>query len=179
MATRVLTINRAPVLTLWAAVVAQRLGFDWNEALSLGKALAGLNAQSKGRRLGIFKPHEEKARKAREKEPGEVFWVELCGRAIPAANTNEGVRAVLRGNPINPAGVLRYLEAKFDESLGPVRSAMTKLARAYKPSELAEEAYGLYERFRPTIPGGKKGWGASGELDLESIVNLASDRVRK
>ena len=26
----------------------------------MGKAVAGLNAQVKGRRLGIFKPHEEK-----------------------------------------------------------------------------------------------------------------------
>ncbi len=34
-------INRAPVLTLWAAVVAERLGFNHDEALSLGKALAG------------------------------------------------------------------------------------------------------------------------------------------
>ena len=37
-------INRAPVLTLWAAVVAERLGFNPDEALSLGKAVAGLNA---------------------------------------------------------------------------------------------------------------------------------------
>jgi len=37
-------INRAPVLTLWAAVVAKRLGFKWNEALTLGRAVAGLNA---------------------------------------------------------------------------------------------------------------------------------------
>ncbi len=51
------SINRAPVLTLWAAVVAQRLGFDADEALTLGKAVAGLNAQAKGRKLGIFKPH--------------------------------------------------------------------------------------------------------------------------
>jgi hypothetical protein len=34
-------INRAPALTLWAAVVAERLGFKRDEALSLGKALAG------------------------------------------------------------------------------------------------------------------------------------------
>jgi hypothetical protein len=57
---KTISINRAPVLTLWAAVVAQRLGFAEDEALTLGKAVAGLNAQSKGRRLGIFKPHEEK-----------------------------------------------------------------------------------------------------------------------
>ncbi len=41
-------INRAPVLTLWATIVAERLGFDQDEALSLGKAVAGLTAQSKG-----------------------------------------------------------------------------------------------------------------------------------
>jgi hypothetical protein len=38
------------------AVVAERLGFKHDEALSLGKALAGLNARSKGQRLGIFHP---------------------------------------------------------------------------------------------------------------------------
>lgn len=32
----VIKINRGPVLTLWAAVVAERLGFDWDEALTLG-----------------------------------------------------------------------------------------------------------------------------------------------
>lgn len=51
--TGTLKINRAPVLTLWAAVVAQRLGFDHDEALTLGRAVAGLNVQSKGKRLGI------------------------------------------------------------------------------------------------------------------------------
>ena len=54
MAHNKILINRAPVLTLWATIVAERLGFNHNEALSLGKALAGLNAQSKGQRLGIF-----------------------------------------------------------------------------------------------------------------------------
>ncbi len=93
-----ISINRAPVMTLWAAVVAQRLGFNWEEALSLGKAVAGLNAQAKGRRLGIFKPQEAKAKAAREKERGEKFWVELCGRPVPAKNTDEGIRAVVRSS---------------------------------------------------------------------------------
>src|SRR5271157_19337 len=84
--------KRWPVL--WAAVVAQRLGFDEDEALTLGKAVARLNAQAKGRRLGIFKPHEEKPKKAREKERGEEFWIEVCGRPVPAKNTDDGIRAV-------------------------------------------------------------------------------------
>lgn len=52
----VVEVNRAPVLTLWAAVVAKHLGYDEDAALMLGRAVAGLNAQAKGRRLGIFKP---------------------------------------------------------------------------------------------------------------------------
>jgi hypothetical protein len=71
MTSKTLPIERAPVLTLRAAVVAQRLGFDEDEALTLGKALAGLNAQTKDRRLGLFKPHEEEPKQAREKGRGE------------------------------------------------------------------------------------------------------------
>ena len=55
MASKTVSINRAPVLTLWATVVARRLGFDKDEALSLARAVAGLNAYSKGRRLGLFR----------------------------------------------------------------------------------------------------------------------------
>lgn len=68
MTSKIIMINRAPVLTLWAAVVAERLGFDQDEALTLGKAVAGLNAQAKGRRLGVFQPHKEKRPAARESE---------------------------------------------------------------------------------------------------------------
>jgi hypothetical protein len=69
-------INRAPVLTLWAAVVAERLGFKQDEALSLGKAVAGLMAQSKGQRLGIFRPTPNELKKVREHERGEAFRVD-------------------------------------------------------------------------------------------------------
>jgi hypothetical protein len=171
-----ISINRAPVLTLWAAVVARRLGFAEDEALTLGKALAGLNAYSKGRRLGLFKPHEEKAKKARQKERGQRFWVEVLGRPVPATNTDEGIRAVRGSKPLGPDSVRRYLEDKFGDELKAVRSAMRKLARAYTPQGLAHDAYRLYERFRPDIPAGKKGWGAKGDLDLGLIGRLAKEK---
>jgi hypothetical protein len=41
-------VNRAPVLALWAAVVAEVLGLEHDEALTLGRAAAGLIAYSKG-----------------------------------------------------------------------------------------------------------------------------------
>jgi hypothetical protein len=165
-------INRAPVLTLWASVVAERLGFKPDEALSLGKAVAGLTAQSKGQRLGIFKPTPKELKKVREHERGEEFRVELLGRALPAVNTNQGVRAVVKSKPIEPDGVERYLESKFGDSLLKMRKAMSKLANALTPDELAQRGFGLYEQFRPNIPEGVQGWGAKGELDLELIRKL-------
>ena len=173
MTSRTISINRAPVLTLWATVVAERLGFEKDEALTLGKALAGLTAYTKGRRLGIYKPHEEKPAKAREKEPGEEFWIEVCGRPVPARNTDDGIRAVKGVQVIEPDGVQRYLESKFGDDLGTVKAAMQRLARSYQPKELAARAFGLYERFRPAIPEGVKGWGARGDLDLDVIEGLA------
>ena len=47
-------VNRAPVLTLWVSVVAQRQGFSRDAGLTFGKAIAGLLAQSKGRSIGVF-----------------------------------------------------------------------------------------------------------------------------
>src|SRR6266436_6677106 len=116
-------INRAPVLTLWAAIVAGRLGFDHDEALSLGKAVAGLTAQSKGRRLGIYKPVPQEVKKARARKRGEEFFIEICGRPVPAINTTDGVRAVIKNKPIDPKSVERYLGSKFGESLGTARAA--------------------------------------------------------
>jgi hypothetical protein len=173
MAQRTILINRAPVLTLWAAVVAERLGFNQGEALSLGKAVAGLTAQSKGRHLGIYKPVPKEIKEARAKKSGEEFFVELCGRRIPAINTEEGVRAVSKGRAMDAASAERYLESKFGESLEAARAAMRELAKSMKPEELDARAFGLYEKFRPSIPEGQAGWGAKGKLDLELVRSLA------
>jgi len=166
-------INRAPVLTLWATVVGEVLGFNPQEALSLGKAVAGLNAQTKGRRLGIFKPSPDKVRSERDKKRGEDFWIELCGRAIPAVNTDDGVRAVVKDKPIDPAPVDRYLRSKFGDALDSAREAMEGLAKSVGADQLSERAFGLYEQFRPQIPAGVPGWGAKGELNLERLRSMA------
>ena len=162
MTERNILINRAPVLTLWATIVAERLGFEHDEALSLGKAVAGLNAQSKGRRLGIFKPASQEVKKARARKRGEEFFIEICGRPVPAINTAEGVRAVIKNKPIDPKSVERYLESKFGESLGAVREAMRELAKAFGAEELAQNAFRLYEKFRPAIPEDATGWARKG-----------------
>ena len=50
---------------------------------------------------------------------------------------------------------------------------MVKLEKAYTPKQLESQAFGLYEKFRPVVAEGMKGWGAKGELDLEYIRSLA------
>ena len=168
-------VNRAPVLTLWAAVVAEVLGFEHGEALTLGRAVAGLNAYSKGVSLGLFQPTPKEVKEQRRKmRKEETVTVDLLHRAVPAKHTDEGLRALSGENPIRPESVQKYLEGKFGNALEDVSNAMLDLARSLPPSQLAGKAYSLYEKFRPEIPPGKKGWGASGKLDLDLIRKTAS-----
>lgn len=167
----VVIINRAPVLTLWGAVVSERLGWHWDCALTLGRRMAGMNAQSKGRALGIFKPSD--ARSDAEEGADEDFRVDLCGRSVRTRHTPDGPRACAKGEPIDPAKVETYLRGKFGENLDATTEAMRALASAYDEDELAEAAYDLYTKFRPDIPKGKQGWGRKGELDLAKIRAMA------
>jgi hypothetical protein len=171
MAGQEIKINRAPVLTLWAAVVSERLGHSPETALTLGRAVAGLNANSKARRLGLV---EEKKPEDKPKPPAhKAKSVTVLGRPVPVVQTKEGLRAVTKDEAIKPASVQRYLESKFGDSLPEVRTALEDLARAYTRDQLEAEAYGLYEKFRPDVPEGQRGWGAAGLLDLERIRRLA------
>lgn len=175
MAAKKIKINRAPVLTLWATVVAERLGYDEDTALTLGKAVAGLNAQSKGKKLGIYeeKSEDEKKEDKKKEKAAKPEFIELLGRGIPAVKTPKGLRAAIKGEPIHAESVQTYLEQKFKDDLDDTRKAMEKLAKAYTPKQLESKAYDLYEKFRPEIPEGVKGWGAKGELDLDYIRSLA------
>lgn len=38
--------------------------------------------------------------------------------------------------------------------------------------ELNEKAFGMYEKFRPTVPAGDQGWGKKGELNLAQVENV-------
>ena len=112
MARRTITTTRAPVLTLWASVVARRLGFTRAEALTLGQAVAGLNTYAKGRSLGLLAPSPKATGGRRQvlqgkpentkndsnnnpdsKKPGKRMQVDLLRRAVPVVRTRKGLRA--------------------------------------------------------------------------------------
>lgn len=170
-----ITINRAPVLTLWASVVAERLGYKPDEALSLAKAVVGMTAGAKAKRLGIHRPREAgaemKPRKSAATAAGKR--AELLGWSVPVTTTPKGLRATKDGTPIRPESVKAYLDKAFGDDLDDARDTMRKLAAAHKPAELATTAFTLYEQFRPTVERGARGWGQKGTLDLGLVREMA------
>lgn len=180
-------INRAPVLTLWVAVVAEREGYTFEEGLSFGRFIAALFARTKGQRLGIFeKEVEAEARKAQKlvapkgkRRVEQVERFEVFGMRIPGIRTETGLRlAVWGGKPIHPNVVKAYLLRAFGSDFDHVKAAMEELARAIPPDRIGKEAYHLYEKFRPQVPEGPQGWGAKGILDLDLIWKLAQEHAK-
>ena len=89
-------VNRAPVLTLWATVVAERLGYPPETALTLGRFVAWSSARAKARRLGI---NDEK----QDAEERHAHAAELRPRRLDLArisHTLAGAGSVL----VAPAG---------------------------------------------------------------------------
>jgi len=174
-------INRAPFLTLWAAVVARRLGYGEDEALMLGRAVAGLTAQSKGRRLGIYTPGSDEAR-ARLQEVREEIGaetVEMMGRSIPCLRTQDGLRALSRAAPGDPKSVRAYLAGRFKDDLALIEGKLVELAATFEPEELDRAAMDVYARLRPNVPAGQEGWGKAGVLDTRRIDELIEERARR
>jgi hypothetical protein len=139
------------------------------------RAVAGLNALAKGRRLDLYSEtsEEDRKRRARAREKAGVTWVELLGRRVAVVDTPKGLRAVRDRTPQDPAAVERYLEGKLGDSLAAVRAAMTALARSIPRRELSGRAFALYEEFRPSVPSGERGWGSRGDLDIGRVRALA------
>lgn len=170
-------VNRAPVLTLWAAIVAERLGHDPDAAITLGRAVAGSSARVKARAIGLDEDRHEGNRKedareaAQRKERADkpAKAIHLLGRDVPVAETEHGLRAFDHDHPASPAPARSYVERAFGEHLAAVRRAMERLATSMPPDELNRVGFRLYEHFRPEVPAGAKGWGAKGVLDLTRI----------
>jgi hypothetical protein len=101
-------VNRAPVLTLWATVVAERLGYPPETPLTLGRFVAGSSARAKARRLGISdekQDAEEHHARAAELKPRRLT-VRVLGRDIPVLAADDGtLRAEDDGKPASAKSV--------------------------------------------------------------------------
>jgi hypothetical protein len=168
-------INRAPAMTLWAVVLAERLGYQHEEALTLGHAATGLNAYSKASAIGLVGGAEKEAPGKRPKAGAAARpdTGKLLGRHVPVVRTTGGVRGLAKDVAIEPAAVEHCLKARFKDSLPPFRTAMRQFAASRAPIALALEAYALYEGFRPQIRAAEVGRGKAGGLSVAAIGALA------
>ncbi len=165
-------VNRAPVLTLWAAIVAERLGHDEDAAITLGRAVAGASARVKARSIGLEERRDDAARPAAPKDAPRT--VRLLGREVPVVAHEGSDHALDHDRAASPQAARAYVEKAFGARLPAVRRAMEALADSLAPTELNRTGFRLYEGFRPEVPPGTKGWGAKGVLDLGRIRDAAS-----
>jgi len=165
-------VNRAPVLALWATVVAERLGYPPETALTLGRAVCSASARTKARRLGMMNDAQKAVGRraaAAGLKPG-VQIVRLLGREVPVLAAADGtLRADDNGKPASAKSVQTYIARAFGDRLAEVREAMEAVAASLPPKELTRIGFRLYERFRPDVPVGAEGWGAKGGLRIERI----------
>lgn len=153
-ASHTIQVHRAPVLALWATVVAERLGYNRDTALTLGYALI-----------------------LRNDVPPLDGWngvpeIELLGRQIPVVETPVGIRSLLHKTPCSPEVAERYLKSMFGDALEDVRAGMERLAHACGPRELMENGFELYEAFRPEAPSRRRGAGREEVLRLGRLLAL-------
>jgi hypothetical protein len=166
-------VNRAPVLTLWATVVAERLGHSADTALTLGRAVAGSAARVKATNIGRQESTADRdADTPRLAERHLTAPVLLLGKTIRLLPNADGeLRAADGDQPAASVPVERYLANAFGDRLSEVREAMATLAARYEPAELNRIGFRLYEMFRPEIPPGNAGWGARAALEVGKILS--------
>ncbi|TFY78759.1 hypothetical protein EWM64_g5250 [Hericium alpestre] len=163
-------VNRAPVMMAWSFVVAERLGFGRDEALSIASVYTEMNAVSKGVSLGIYDKGKDKNIEATGAQP----YVDVMGRRIPLYQTAHGRwRALASSKPAPPAAAHSYITRTLRQTTPAVIGAMRLLADSYEGSgELNRVGWALYADFRPEV----NGWGAKGEVRCQKILEMRKMR---
>ena len=184
-------VSRRPVMLLWAAAVAFRLGHDRDYSLSLAGAVATIFSQFKAKHLGLTNTSGNSSGDSSSFSGAAISTVQLMAQPISvvhidvdAAVTSSGSWRALEPEPggssrklVAPAVVWAAIEKGFGAHLPAAFGAFTLLAAAVGQEALAEGLvpYSLYEQFRPKVPPGRTGWGQVGELSLGDIILIRDD----
>lgn len=171
-------VNRAPVMMAWACVVAERLGFSREEALSIASVYTEMNAISKGVSIGVYDKKREADLKTAH-AGGTQPYVDLLGRRVPLYRNASGAwRAFTTedsdGSGSAPGAAYGYITRALRQTAPAVLGAMRLLAESYNDSmELNRVGFALYADFRPEVTG----WGKRGELRCEVILALRKTKT--
>lgn len=116
-------MNRAPVLTMWVAAVAERQGFTFDEAVTFGKAISGLFAHSKGKRIGVIEEAPKDGDAETDKKKAKMEKFDVFGNSIYGKTTDKGRFALESGKAIAPNTVKAYLHRAFKDDYDRVRGS--------------------------------------------------------
>lgn len=175
-------IGHAPVLTLWASIVAERLGWRHDTALTLGQAVSAATAEEnvdrprtsalsdRGNTLPLSPPMES---------TGATREVLLLGQIVRVVSTPRGARALGKNALLEPEAVERYLRAEFGSRLCAALSAMERLADTVATDALDDDALRLYQEFRPEAISAEHGRVGKGVFDLDRVHALARAKRRQ
>ncbi|KAJ7908275.1 hypothetical protein B0H13DRAFT_2016861 [Mycena leptocephala] len=164
--TKSTVVNRAPLMTAWSTLVAERLGFQREEALSIASVYTEMNALAKGVSMGIYKQGMDKGAEALKE--GSQPYVELMGRRPLYKTQNSQWRALLNGTAVQPSTAFSYISRALRQTTPHIIGALRLLAESFTPQEINTKAWGLYAEFRPEVTG----WGERAEVKCETILGL-------
>ncbi|TFK75834.1 hypothetical protein BDN72DRAFT_831278 [Pluteus cervinus] len=170
--TKSAVVNRAPVMTAWCTVVAERMGFKREEALSIATVYTEMNAISKGISLGLVEDKKGKGLEASRE--GTQPFIEIMGRRVPLFKSQDQQWCALsNGTPIDPTAAFSYITRSFRQTTPHVMGSLRLLADSFSPQELNKKGWGLYAEFRPIV----NGWGKRSELKYSTILDLRSKKA--
>ena len=168
------TLNRFPLLGLWAKEAARRLGYTKGEAEALGHAYAVLYAiRARGKPQKAPVP-EKKRPAARKPPPAEE--VDFGGDRLAVTHTGAGrVRGRVGGDAEQtPASYRAHVAAKFPpEYYEKLQKAFRRVLRAHPPREMKTRlVYELYDEW-------KKKCGVGREVDLNRLLAWCHEHAEK
>jgi hypothetical protein len=167
------TLNRFPLLALWAKEAARRLGYTVAESEALGHAYAVLYAI----RAGGKSYKKEKAPAAAGKRAAAALppaQIEFGGDKINVAYDANGKVRGLVGNedPQTSQTYRKHVLHKYPPGYyDKLQESFRELFKLYRPGELNSRLlYDLYDNW-------KKSCGAGRLVDLDKLVKWCEDRA--
>lgn len=170
---RPITINRAPVLELWGACVAHFTHPDlsWDLCLSIGSSISTITAISKGRAIGSIAPPDESKKRKGDDDDDEEDLPTINVMGFPIITKGDAVMVKGKPKTTREANLQRkYGEGNYERA----KDTMMEALESWKGDEddLDGQAFHMYEKFRPDVATGQKGWGRKGELHLSKIKDV-------
>ncbi|VDC07287.1 unnamed protein product [Peniophora sp. CBMAI 1063] len=161
-------VNRAPIMMAWSCIVAERIGFAREEALSIASVYTEMNAITRGLSLGIY---DKTSAEVVEASPhGTQPYAEVMGRRIPLYKTSEGSWRALNkdSKPASPATAFSYISRSLKQNTSEIVGSLRLLAQSHTAEHINRVGWSLYAEFRPEA----NGWGKRGRVDCDVILGL-------